>query len=539
MVARDQRGGLCENRWGALRSRVMGCDEDREAARSARREAQQGVKCWGYGDVGHCLWACPNKAAYLGMGNAQHGEKRKLVVETERRDKVKRKWQTKEKEVANRGQLVERNERGWIETRRGEYCAVSGVTCGYCGEEGTAEGGNFVRLECVHDMWCERCKPKKEWLDREVATRRKSKIRCTACRKKWVAAKKVEVEAEECRECEEERRGKEGVQPREVKAQQAEKEGERDLRHTLRPLNEVWMTIGMEKVDTYEGVTVKALLDSGAIGMFADKKFVEKNEFKLEKLERAVRIKNVDRTKNSGGMVMHEIECNVYYKGHVEQMQLDVCDLGRTEVILGMPWLAAHNPEIDWEKGEIKMTRCPLLCGKSNKVKKDKEKKEAMRRRQARRMEKEKAINWAADEKEDWGKEEEMELDHRKIEGMVPKKFHRWLKVFGKVESERMPVRKVWDHVIDLKKDFNASKAKVYPLSRNERDEVQEFVEEHLRKGYIRPSKLQQTSLVFFVGKKDVGKWMVMDYRGLNKQTVKNNYPLPLITELVDNMGSK
>ena len=102
-----------------------------------------------------------------------------------------------------------------------------------------------------------------------------------------------------------------------------------------------------------------------------------------------------------------------------------------------------------------------------------------------------------------------------------------------------MPVRKVWDHAIDLKEDFKASKAKVYPLSRNERDEVQEFVEEHLKKGYIRPSKSQQISPVFFVGKKNRGKQMVMDYHRLNKQTVKNNYPLPLITELVDNMGSK
>ena len=130
-------------------------------------------------------------------------------------------------------------------------------------------------------------------------------------------------------------------------------------------------------------------------------------------------------------------------------------------------------------------------------------------------------------------------MDHQKIEGMVPKKFHKWLKVFGKVESERMPVRKVWDHAIDLKEDFKASKAKVYPLSRNERDKVQKLVEEHLKKGYIRPSKLQQTSPVFFVGKKDGGKRIVMDYQKLNKQTVKNNYPLPLITELVDNMGSK
>ena len=111
--------------------------------------------------------------------------------------------------------------------------------------------------------------------------------------------------------------------------------------------------------------------------------------------------------------------------------------------------------------------------------------------------------------------------------------------MFGKVKSERMPVRKVWDHKIDLRKEFKANKAKVYLLSRNERDEVQKLVNKHLKKGYIRPSKSEQTSPVFFVGKKDGGKCMVMDYHKLNRQTVKNNYPLPLITELVDNMGSK
>jgi len=76
-------------------------------------------------------------------------------------------------------------------------------------------------------------------------------------------------------------------------------------------------------------------------------------------------------------------------------------------------------------------------------------------------------------------------------------------------------------------------------LSKNEREEVQNFVEDQLRKGYIRPSKLPQTLPVFFVGKKDGNKRMVMDYCNLNSQTVKNNYPLPLIMELIDNMGSK
>ena len=51
-----------------------------------------------------------------------------------------------------------------------------------------------------------------------------------------------------------------------------------------------------------------------------------------------------------------------------------------------------------------------------------------------------------------------MELDHQKVEAMVPQKFHKWLKVFGKVELEKMPTRKIWDHAIDLKEEFKASK---------------------------------------------------------------------------------
>jgi len=64
-------------------------------------------------------------------------------------------------------------------------------------------------------------------------------------------------------------------------------------------------------------------------------------------------------------------------------------------------------------------------------------------------------------------------------------------------------------------------------------------VDDQLRKGYIRPSKSSQISPVFFVGKKDGKKRMVMDYCSLNEQTIKNNYSLPLTIDLIDNMGSK
>ena len=75
-----------------------------------------------------------------------------------------------------------------------------------------------------------------------------------------------------------------------------------------------------------------------------------------------------------------------------------------------------------------------------------------------------------------------------------------------------MPIRKIWDYAIDIKKGFMPRKGKVYPLSREEKEEVREFVKEQLRKEYIRPSKLPQIAPVFFVGKKDRKKQMVQDY---------------------------
>jgi len=75
-----------------------------------------------------------------------------------------------------------------------------------------------------------------------------------------------------------------------------------------------------------------------------------------------------------------------------------------------------------------------------------------------------------------------------------------------------MPVQKTWDHAIELKEGFMPRKGKVYSLSKEEREEVQKFIEDQLRKGYIRPSKLPQTSPVHFVAKKDDTWRMVQDY---------------------------
>jgi len=102
--------------------------------------------------------------------------------------------------------------------------------------------------------------------------------------------------------------------------------------------------------------------------------------------------------------------------------------------------------------------------------------------------------------------------------------------------SERMSIRKLWDHTIDTKKEFVPRKGKIYPLLREEREEIHKFILEQLRKKYIRLSKSLQMVLVFFVEKKYRKKQMVQNYRYLNKWTVKNYYSLLLILNIVENI---
>jgi len=67
----------------------------------------------------------------------------------------------------------------------------------------------------------------------------------------------------------------------------------------------------------------------------------------MEKLRNPLLVRNVDKTVNMRGAIMHQVECNIFFKGHIERARMDICNLGKIEVILGMPWLAVYNPEID------------------------------------------------------------------------------------------------------------------------------------------------------------------------------------------------
>jgi len=107
------------------------------------------------------------------------------------------------------------------------------------------------------------------------------------------------------------------------------------------------MKIRLERVDTQEGITVEALLDSGATRLVMSSEFARKQGFKLKKLERPMNVRNVNRLLNKEELIEHMVEVNIYFKGYRKRMEINVIGGQKWTVILGMPWLAHHNPEID------------------------------------------------------------------------------------------------------------------------------------------------------------------------------------------------
>jgi len=134
----------------------------------------------------------------------------------------------------------------------------------------------------------------------------------------------------------------------------------------------VTVKIRLERIDMQERITVEALLDSGATGLVMSSEFARKQGFKLKKLERLMHVRNVDSSLNKEGPIEHTVEINIYYQRHRERTEIDVIGEQKWTVILGISWLACHNPKINWRTEEVKMTRCPEECVKQWRLKQGK-----------------------------------------------------------------------------------------------------------------------------------------------------------------------
>ena len=143
------------------------------------------------------------------------------------------------------------------------------------------------------------------------------------------------------------------------------KEGVRDEKVFIRSLKmerEVFLNVTITTMDTHDSITVKALLDSRATRMFINQEFVHKNGLKTQVLSYPIKVYNIDGTLNQGGWITEEITLMMSHQGHKEKAIFEVCNLGKAMLIVGHPWLRKHNPEINWQTGEVKLTHCPSEC---------------------------------------------------------------------------------------------------------------------------------------------------------------------------------
>jgi len=163
--------------------------------------------------------------------------------------------------------------------------------------------------------------------------------------------------------------GKEIVKDRkEILKEEKAKRGVEKKEKKEKVLREVTVKIGLKQEEEEEGVVTEALLDSGATGLVMSEEFARKHKFRRTELERPVHVRNVNGTFNYVGPIVDTMEVEIFFKGHKERTSIDVMGGQKWSVILGMPWLRRHNPEINWRTGEVKMTRCPDECGKKWKT---------------------------------------------------------------------------------------------------------------------------------------------------------------------------
>ena len=228
-----------------------------------------------------------------------------------------------------------------------------------------------------------------------------------------------------------------------------------------------------------------------------------------------------------------------------------VTGLGKQKIILGFPWFKTENPDIDWDKGTLTWRELKKDIQNNSKptVKEEKDEEEGKTRTLN-------PIDHDSDnilisylegmkEEEIWSnaktnvamelaiKENEKKPDASAKE-LIPKNLHDFLDVFDEEQAERLPKSQPWDHKIEMKEGFELKSFKNYNLTLAEQIELDNFLKENLDKGYIQPSQSPMASPFFFVNKKDGKLRPCQDYRYINDWTIKNAYPLSLISEIMD-----
>jgi len=264
----------------------------------------------------------------------------------------------------------------------------------------------------------------------------------------------------------------------------------------------------------------KALVDSGATDCFMSENLVKRMKLGKRPLQRPRKIWNIDNTANQAGDITHYTNLEIQTRGVRKTIQFLITNIGNEDIILGYPWMAAFEPRFTWKHGVINEKELPIILRSVNPTIPGKEPIIAQIRATTST---ELAI--------------QAQQYTKKVE--IPAEYQQFAKVFREEDSKRYPPKRAWDHAIEFKKDApDAIDCKVYPMNRVEDEAVQQFLKNELEKGYIRESKSPYASSFFFVRKKDGKLRPVQDYRKINAITIRNQYPLPLIADLIRDLSN-
>ncbi|SJL16886.1 uncharacterized protein ARMOST_20416 [Armillaria ostoyae] len=291
--------------------------------------------------------------------------------------------------------------------------------------------------------------------------------------------------------------------------------------------------------------SVKGLVDSGCTSSAINRAFVRLHQLDTVKTAVPIVVYNADGTRNQAGDITEYVEMRLTIGDHIERIDLAVTDLGPKDLYLGHDWLKRHNPVINWETGTVIFGRCrcvknPFPLPDADPDDRWDEELEDGDTILAVNMEEEIVIR-AMHHANDLAAAANAEKPQKTFEEMVPPDYRSFRDLFSKENFDELPERKPWDHAIELIPNAKSTlDCKVYPLNRNEQEQLDKFLDENLESGRITESKSPFASPFFFVKKKDGSLCPVQDYRKLNEMTIKNRYPLPLISELIDKLqGAK
>src|SRR3981189_1059712 len=126
--------------------------------------------------------------------------------------------------------------------------------------------------------------------------------------------------------------------------------------------NSLNIDVEIETTDTAMKRNTSALVDCSTTGLFVNTEYVRLNNISTRRLTSPIPVYNIDGTANEAGAITEIADVVLCYNGHAERTQLAVTSLGKQTMILGFTWLREHNPEIDWQTKEVRMSRCPPQC---------------------------------------------------------------------------------------------------------------------------------------------------------------------------------